>query len=215
MYNPEWEAIKDLDYTPQAIDAQFDLIGAEIPLDHGEILHRELLRHLPWLEGLSGVGVHPIHGAPSGRNDNMVINRRVKLVLRLPLERVEAVRHLCGQSLELGAGTIRVGDLKTRALMPYATLYSHFVVTGQDDETEFLAAARQGLDALGVQAGLIPGKRRTMCVSVREVSGYSLMLHDVDLIQSMRIQEQGLGLYRSHGCGLFIPHKSIKEVAAY
>jgi len=215
MYNPEWEAIKDLDYTPQAIDAQFDLIGAEIPLDHGDILYRELVRHLPWLEGLAGAGVHPIHGAPSGRNANMVINRRVKLVLRLPPEQLESARALCGQSLELGAGTIRVGDLKTRPLTPYATLYSHFVVTGEDDEAAFLAAAQRELDALDVKAGMIPGMRRTMRVSGREVSGYSLMLHDVELIQSMRIQERGLGLYRSHGCGLFIPHKSIKEVVAH
>lgn len=215
MYNPEWEALKDLDYTPQAIDVQFDLAGAEVPLDHAEILYRELVRHLPWLEGLPGAGVHPIHGALSGRNDNMVLNRRVKLVLRLPVERVEAARALCGQALELGAGTVRIGAAKTRPLRPYTTLYAHFVVTGQTDEVAFLEAIARDLEALGAQAGLIPGKRRTMRAFGREVSGYSLMLHDVELVQSIRIQEQGLGLYRSHGCGLFIPHKSIKEVAAW
>jgi hypothetical protein len=41
--------------------------------------------------------MHPMHGAPSGRNANLVINRRVKLVLRLPLDRIERCRALVGQ----------------------------------------------------------------------------------------------------------------------
>ncbi|TCJ15700.1 hypothetical protein EZJ19_06425 [Parasulfuritortus cantonensis] len=39
------------------------------------------------------------------------------------------------------------------------------------------------------------------------------MLHDVSLEQSLQVQEQGLGRHRAYGCGLFVPHKSIKEVA--
>jgi hypothetical protein len=39
------------------------------------------------------------------------------------------------------------------------------------------------------------------------------MLHDIDLMQSLVLQERGLGLYRGYGCGIFIPHKSITAVA--
>jgi hypothetical protein len=52
-----------------------------------------------------------------------------------------------------------------------------------------------------------------MHIPKRVIGGYSLMLHDIDLMQSMILQERGLGLHRGYGCGIFIPHKSIKEVA--
>jgi CRISPR-associated protein Cas6 len=212
MYNPEWEAIKDFEYTPRYVDVQFDIGGAEIPADHGAALFEQLAEHLPWLRETPDVGVHPVHGAPTGRNDNLVINRRVKLVLRLPVERLEDVRALTGKAIDPGAGILTIGPLKEKRLSPFATLYSHFVATGHADEAEFMADARRMLDELGIQGGLIPGKQRKMHTAEGVIVGYSLMLHDVSLIQSLTLQEQGLGMYRNYGCGIFVPHKSIKEV---
>lgn len=212
MYNPEWEAIKDFEHTASVQDVQFDLMGSELPADHGAALYRELVRHLPWLEDTPGAGVHPVHGWPTGRNDNLVINRRIKLVLRLPVARMEDARALVGRQIDPGAGPITVGSLKARPLTPCATLYSHLVVMGPEGEAEFIAEARGKLERLGIQCGLIAGKRRKMSVAEGAVSGYSLMLHDVSLMQSIAVQEQGLGRYRGYGCGIFIPHKSIKEV---
>lgn len=213
MYNPEWERIKSFDYLPKFKDLAFDLSAGEIPADHGYVLFQELLRHLPWLADTPGVGVHPVHGAPTGRNDNLVINRRVKLVLRLPVEREADAAALEGKVLKTGADDIIVGKLKEKALTPYATLYSHFVVTGSADEALFFADAGTELEAMGIKAGMICGKPRKMRLPEGEVSGYSLMLHDVELLQSLAVQEQGLGKYRQFGCGIFVPHKSIKEVS--
>jgi len=213
MYNPEWEAIKDFDYTPRFKDVQFDLSAAEIPADHAARLYEELVKHLPWLRDTPQAGVHPVLGAPTGRNDNLVINRRVKLVLRLPVERLADARSLVGRQIDPGAGPILIGPSKEKPLTPYATLYSHFVVTGSVDEADFLADVRRLLEDMGIQCGLIPGKQRKMQTPGGIVSGYSLMLHDVSLLQSLALQEVGLGLYRHYGCGTFIPHKSIKEVS--
>lgn len=215
MYSPEWEAIKDFDFTPRMADVQFDLEGLEIPADHGCALFRELLRHLPWLADTPGAGVHPVHGAPSGRNANLVINRRVKRVLRLPVDRLEAAQALVGCQIDPGAGPIRIGALKPRQMTPFQTLYSHFVAMGTDDEAEFLDRARAELAAMDIRCGLICGKKRQMATPEGTVWGYSLMLHDVTLLQSLKIQEEGLGLHRGYGCGIFIPHKSIKEVVAH
>lgn len=213
MYSPEWEAIKDFEHAAALADVQFDLSAGEIPADHGVGLFEQLVKHLPWLGETAGVGVHPVHGAPTGRNDNLVINRRVKLTLRLPVERLADAEALVGAVLELGAGPIKVGALKKRPLVPYATLYSHFVVMDSADEAQFLAEAQAGLAAKGVRGGLIPGKRRRMRMGGGDVEGYSLMLHDLSLQDSILVQERGLGRYRIYGCGIFIPHKSIKEVA--
>ena len=213
MYNPEWEAIKDFDFTPRMADVQFDLEGLEIPADHGYPLYQELNRLLPWLAGTPMAGVHPVHGAPSGRNENLVINRRVKLVLRLPVDRLEDARSLVGQQIDPGAGPIKIGALKQRQMTPFQTLYAHFVAMGTEDEVDFLARAKAELEAMDIHCGLICGKKRHMTTPEGEVVGYSLMQHDVTLLQSLRIQEEGLGLHRGYGCGIFIPHKSIKEVA--
>ena len=212
MYNPEWEAIKDFEHAAALADVQFELSAGEIPADHGVGLFEQLVKYLPWLREATGAGVHPVHGAPTGRNDNLVINRRVKLTLRLPLDRLADAEALVGAVLEAGAGPIKVGPLKKRPLVPYATLYSHFVVMDSADEARFMDEARAELEAMGVRGGLIPGKRRQMRMGDGEAVGYSLMLHDLSLQDSILVQERGLGRYRVYGCGIFIPHKSIKEV---
>lgn len=213
MYNPEWEAIKAFEYTPRIQDVLFDLSPGEIPAEHGVRLYEALLEHLPWIADTPGVAILPVHGAPTGRNENLVINRRVKLVLRLPVERIADARALVGKRIDPGAGPLTIGAVKDRPLTPYATLYSPFVAIGFADEAAFLESARGLLGGMGIQCGLIPGKQRTMRGPDGSlISGYSLMLYDVSLVQSLQVQEQGLGLYRLYGCGIFVPHKSIKEV---
>lgn len=213
MYNPEWEAIKDFQYPATMSEVQFDLAGQELPEDHGYALYRELCRHLPWLAEVPELGVQSVHGTPSGRNANLVINRRTKLVLRVPVDRVKAVEALVGKSIDPGAGPIIIGALKVRSLTPFQTLYAHFAAMGTEDEAEFLARARAELAAMGIQCGLMCGKKRQLTTPEGMVRGYSLMLHDLTLLQSMQVIEKGLGLHRAYGCGIFVPHKSIKEVA--
>jgi CRISPR-associated protein Cas6 len=141
-----------------------------------------------------------------------VINRRVKLVLRLPLYRLAEATALVGKTIDPGAGKLVIGTAREKPLTPYATLYAHFVDVGTTDEAAFIVEARRLLDAMGIPGGLIPGKQRKMHTPNGVIGGYSLMLHDISLMQSLTVQEQGLGLHRGYGCGIFIPHKSIKEV---
>lgn len=212
LFNPEWEAIKEFQHTAKVRDVQFDLNGLELPEDHGQILCQALLAYLPWLADAPEAGIHPIHGAASGRG-TLVINRRAKLVLRLPLERLGDAAALTGKTMDLGCGPIGIGPLKEKPLIPFHYLYAPFVDLGTTDEAEFLAAARTELEILGVQGGLIPGKQRKMHAPDGDIGGYSLMLHDVSLAHSILMQERGLGRNRIRGCGIFVPHKSIKEVA--
>jgi CRISPR-associated protein Cas6 len=212
LFNPEWEAIKEFQHTAMVRDALLDLAGQELPEDHGQALYEALLIHLPWLKDTPDAGIHPIHGAPSGRG-TLVINRRAKLILRLPIPRLADALALVGKSIDLGCGAIRIGDLKEKPLMPFGYLYAPFVDLGTTDEALFLDRARARLEELGVQGGLIPGKQRRMHIPEGEVGGYSLMLHDVTLAQSITVQEQGIGGNRLRGCGIFVAHKSIKEVS--
>lgn len=211
LFSPEWEAIKEFAHNATVQDAQFDLAGLELPEDHAELLCTALCARLPWLADLPLAGIHLIHGASSGHG-TLVINRRAKLVLRLPIAHIENARVLCGAQIDLGCGEIRIGDLKQKPLMPFGYLYAPMVDLGTTDEGEFLARADEELAALGVKAGLIPGKQRKMVTPAGNIGGYSLMLHDVALAESITVQERGIGSNRLRGCGLFVPHKSIKEV---
>lgn len=212
LFNPEWEAIKEFQHAASVRDAVFDLEGKEIPEDHGLLLFEALLSHLPWLAKTPEAGILPIHGAPSGHG-TLVINRRAKLILRLPVTRLEDASALVGRHIDLGAAPVRIGDLKEKPLTPFHYLYSPCVVFGGRDEASFLEAVTAHLHKQGIQGGLIPGKPRKMRTPDGDAYGFSLMLHDVSLAQSVQVQEQGIGRYRNLGCGIFVPHKSIKEVA--
>jgi len=213
LFNPEWEAIKEFQHAASVRDAQFDLIGQELPEDHGQVLYEALLAHLPWLDEIQTAGIHPIHGASSGHG-TLVINRRAKLLMRLPIPQLAQAQTLVGKSMDLGFGPIKIGDLKEKPLTPFNYLYSPFVDMGTTDEALFLDKARASLEEMGIQGGLIPGKQRKMHTPEGDIGGYSLMLHDVSLAHSITIQERGIGGNRLRGCGIFVPHKSIKEVAA-
>lgn len=212
LFNPEWEAIKEFEHSARVRDVYYDLAGHELPEDHGDRLMHAILACLPWLADLPLAAIQPIHGAASGHG-TLVINKRAKLMLRLPIAALEQAPALCGHSLELGCGRLQVGHLKIKPLLPFGYLYAPCVDLGTGDEAAFLARARAALSEMGVEAGLIPGKARKMQVAHAEVSGYSLMLHDLTLPHSIIVQEQGLGGNRLRGCGVFVPHKSIKEVA--
>lgn len=212
LYSPEWEAIKEFEHHAKVRDVHYALDGHELPEDHGQMLYEALLVHLPWLKDTPDAGIHTIHGAESGRG-TLVINRRARLVLRLPIPRLADAHALSGKTLDLGFGPITVGDLKEKSLLPFNYLYSSFVDMGTTDESRFLADVRAVLDELEVQGGLIPGRRRKMRTPGGDIGGYSLMLHDVSLAHSITVQERGIGRNHLLGCGIFVPHKSIKEVA--
>lgn len=213
LFNPEWEAIKAYEHLAKVREAQFDLDGQELDEDHAQALLDQLLAHLPWLPESALCGVHPIQGASSGQG-TLIINRRAKLTLRLPVADIARARALCGARLDLGRGLITVGNLKEKPLTPFSYQYAHRVSLGVADEGDFLAAARAEFDALGVKGGgLIPGKPWRINTARGERVGYSLLLHDISLDESIAVQEAGIGEDRLLGCGIFTAHKSIKDVA--
>jgi CRISPR-associated protein Cas6 len=83
------------------------------------------------------------------------------------------------------------------------------LVTGSNDEVAFMAEVDSTLAAMGVGAKLICGQRRILADEERSISGYSLVLHDLNAEGSLRVQYAGLGKERRFGCGIFVPYKVI------
>lgn len=194
-------------------DIQFELKGDALPLDHAWVLYQGLLAIAPWLADEPGLGIHPIQGADTGGGE-MILNRRAKLVIRHPAARLADLEKLSGQSFLAGRHTLTLGKSKVKALTQHTPLYAHTVCTGSSDEKSFTQDILRELDAMNITTRFICGRPQKFFDGGKIATGYSLMLHGLPIEHAIRVQQQGLGLHRKLGCGIFIPHKSITAVGA-
>ncbi len=205
---------KPEEYTPHQIDLQFDLVGSTIPAENAQSLLDAMQSILPWLGEDPGSGIQHLKGAQTNTGDHTLnINRRTKMFVRVPKSRVDDMRKLVGQTLDLAGHALQIGEFKTREFAPFANIYAHFVDTGSSTEEQFVQDVMRELDGhFRLRCGFICGKRQTLQSASGIIYGYSLMLHDVPPHKSLQLQDEGLGRNRLLGCGIFIPHKSIAPV---
>ncbi len=203
-YHPESRAIDESLIT----DIQFDIKGSVLPIDHGYSLFLEVTRLLPWFADEELGGIHTIHGADTGHGE-LILNRRAKMVLRIASARIADVTKLSGQTIQLGGHALEIGAAKTKPLTRHTPLFAHCVATGSEDEVDFTNDIIRLLDELEIDSRFICGKRQSIQTLDGTVSGFSLMLHGLPVEHSLLVQQQGLGMHRKMGCGIFIPHKSI------
>jgi CRISPR-associated protein Cas6 len=201
------------DDLPQAavVDLVFPLAGHSLPREHAQLLQQGLQQAMPWLADEPRAGVHPIK-LVSGNEPQALLSQRARLLLRLPRQRVDAASELAGGTLELDGCVVRLGVPHLRELQPYATLYASAVAAPGEDEAAFLLAMERELQALQVRAQRVCGKRARRQLQGREATTFSLMLHGLSPLDSLRMQEHGLGPHRLLGCGIFVPHKSAAAV---
>ncbi|HMM47137.1 MAG TPA: type I-MYXAN CRISPR-associated protein Cas6/Cmx6 [Thiobacillaceae bacterium] len=209
-----WPEDKPQEYVARMIDVQFDLTGTTIPADNAQALADALQALLPWLADDPGSGAQHIKGSETNQGDTTLnINRRTKLFMRVPKARVDELRRLIGQSVDLNGHSLELGTFKTREFSPFANLYAHFVETGSSTEEQFVQDVMRELDGhFQLRCGFICGRQQTLLSASGPLYGHSLMLHDVPAHKSLQLQDEGLGRNRMLGCGIFIPHKSIAAV---
>lgn len=194
-------------------DVHFELQGTAVPLDHGWALYQALAKLAPWIVHEELVGIHPVHGADTGNNE-LMLSRRAKLVIRCPAARLDDLARLEGQSFTVGSHTLTFGKSRVKPLTLHTPLYAHTVCTGSDDEKAFTQDVIRILDEMNISTRFICGKPQKFFDGEKMATGYSLMLHGLPIEHAIRMQQQGLGLHRKLGCGIFIPHKSITAVGA-
>ncbi len=203
------------------LDVVYSISCKCIPMEHAHALSEALQQALPWLAEEETAGIHQVYGAESGNGwerpdtDVLYLSRRQKLILRLPKERLEDAKSLSGETLDIEGYTLKVGDLlTTRKLSDLPTLFARHVL-GEDGQTEeeFLAQAVRQLEALGIKVKkMMCGKEGVIHLPDSTLHTRSLMLADLELEESVKLQEVGLGSGRKLGCGLFLPQKGIKAV---
>jgi CRISPR-associated protein Cas6 len=193
------------------VDLVFEVEGDTLPADHAWALGREVQRILPWLESEPGAGIHPLKGAPTDR-DTLLLSRRSRLILRLAADRVQEAERLTGSILDIAGAPLRVGTSRVKELLPFPTLYARFVTTGSGEEAAFVRDVAGLLEELGTRCKFMCGKSRRARTGEGEIAGFSVMLHEVLLEESVALQRRGLGSGRMLGCGMLVPHKSIRAV---
>ncbi len=204
------------------VDVCYSIRCRALPVDHAHALYQALRRALPWLDNETIAGIHTIHVAESGNgwirpehaNDLLYLSRRTKLVLRVPQLRLKEAEALSGQSLNVGEHPLEVGQSTVRPLSSLTTLFSRYIVADDsDDESSFMQSALVQLKALGIKPKkMMCGLGKLINTPDQIIHTRSLMLADMEVEDSVKLQQHGLGPWRQLGCGLFIPHKDISEV---
>ncbi len=222
MYWEEPRAPEEYIVSDDVIDLVFNITCRCLPVDHAYALSQALHETLPWLNREKRAGVHPIHVAetshgwtrPQGPNDLLYLSRRTKMVLRLPKHRIKDAGQLIGKILDVADHSLQVNKFAVRSLSTITTIFSRRITAGgSEDEEAFLNDVVQQLGAMGVKPKkMLCGLEKTISTPEKNIRTRSLLIADLNVEESVRLQQRGLGLHRHLGCGLFIPHKDIKAV---
>ncbi len=197
--------------SPALVDVAFALQGSALPRDHAESLAQALMAHLPWLAGEGHAGIHPIK-LVHGLEELALMSPRSRLLLRVPLHRVQELKAMVACELSVRGSGLRLGASQERELLPHATLYAYKVAADSADEVSFMAMIANELAQLGITGEAVCGKHQRLTALGRALDAFSLMLHGLQPEQSLRLQRHGLGPHRLLGCGIFVPHKSAAAV---
>lgn len=205
------------------VDVVFGIACRALPVEHAYALWSAVAKILPWLAHEPGAGIHPIHVADSGNgwmrpgrpDDLLHPARRTKLVIRVPKARVGDAERLSGHTLDIAGNALRVDAASVRRLSPLTTIFSRYVAIERAlDENAFLAEALTQLNGLGVKPKkMLCGIEHSIATPDGPLRTRSLMLAELTPAEALALQQRGLGPMRHLGCGLFIPHKDIKELA--
>lgn len=194
-------------HPPEAhVDLSIEVSGGPLPRDHSLPVWNAVAHAAPALMEQTTLAILPVRAA-AGYDGRLVLQRRTRLLMRLPESAVDTVLALSGRRLHIGGFPVLFGAVKTRPLAAHVTLYAHRVAATHDDESAFVEQVTRELDALGVRGEFIVGKRTDAAGPEGLLAGFSLMLTDLSARQSLLLQASGLGRHRNLGFGIFVGHK--------
>ena len=207
------------------VDVGFKVISKSLPLEHAHELFEALNNVLPWIEDESQFGIHQIHGAESGNgwtrpedneNELLYLSRRARFYIRTPDHRLDEIKALTGQILDIAGHQLELGSSIIKPLSTQSEQFSRYVIVeeGEDDESDFLQRVVTELNEIldmNVRK-IMCGKPHIIRVPGEDIRTRSVMVADLDPKIAVKLQQQGVGRGRQYGCGLFLPHKGIKAV---
>lgn len=197
--------------TPKII-VHFPVNGKQLPADHGYLLYSAISQIKPELHEKKWLGIEKISGVPFDKGIITLPTRGACLKMRLPADKFGEVFALAGKQIEIEGYKIRLGIPVARPIQPSPSLYS-IIVTFKNSLTveKFLETAAREFAEKEITANLeIPKEthsrhRRIITIKGKKVVGFSLIAHDLNDEDSLKLQSLGIGGRRSMGCGIFNP----------
>lgn len=200
------------DVSIETVDAVFPVDGSKLPRSNAFAIQQALMHYLPWLGDEEVAGIHPVK-LVAGVDSEGLLTRRSRLLVRINMNRFEALGALAGLQLDVMGYLMTLGVPHVRALVAHGTLYAYRVASESADEVHFMAQMQDELERLGIKGEAVCGKRQEFQTSPGcPAPAFSLMLHGLHPEYSLRLQQRGLGPHRLMGCGVFVPHKSAAAV---
>lgn len=223
MFWNEDKKTEKFEIPDDVVDVFFNVKCKCLPLEHMQALSESLYTVLPWLEDEVIAGILPVAGSESGngweRSDNpeelIYLSRRQKMMMRLPKERLTDAENLVGKTINVAGYDLEIGKSSIKKLSDLPTAFCRSIlVNDKMDENDFLQWAYDELKQLDISVKkMMPGKERVIQLpNNKERVTRSLMVAELKQIESVRLQQHGIGEGRKLGCGLFMPQKDIKAV---
>lgn len=226
MYWQDNKPQKGVVLPDDVVDLLFSISCREIPVDHAHALATALKDAAPEIFDNIDIAVHTIHVASSAHgwerpdfntDERLILSHRTKLTLRVPKESAAQIQQrLHGATLDIDGCKLVIGKAKSKPLSKQGTIYSRYIQCLGDegeDETRFMRRMAAELETLGITIKkALCGKTTLLHTPDGEILTRSLMLADLTIEESVKLQHHGLGGGRDMGCGIFIPHKGIDAV---
>lgn len=204
----------------KVIDISFKLKCQCLHVDHACGLSKAISNALPWFQDEPLAGLHLIHVAgsqngwmrPEKPDQLLYPSRRTRLMIRIPIHRIKDTQTLTGKILDIDGYTMEISEAAQKPVTPTDILLSRYVITKRSsNENEFLSTIAMELKGMNIRfKKLLPGRQIKLHIPHGVVTTISLMVADIDPVDSLTLQERGIGQGRKHGCGIFIHHKGIK-----
>jgi CRISPR-associated protein Cas6 len=172
--------------------------GVNLPQDSGYALLSGLCRLVDGLHGRGGVQIAPLRGTRT-KAGRILTDPGSKLVIRgiTPKD----ADTICRGWIRVNEAILCLGRGEVEPFTPAPDLVAQRVIFPIDNYMGHLAAA--------VPTGATFSVGRTSCFHFkgRKFLGQVVSLYGLTPEQSLKVQAEGMGLFRSMGCGVFAPRR--------
>lgn len=202
------------------VDVSFKVDCKKIPVDHAYDLFKAISSILPIINDIDNLAIHSVHVAESGAGwkrpeTEIYLSKRTRFCIRTPVEYVEKIFSLDKQTLKIGNYKMSLSKPNIKKLVVTDTLFCRtVVVTHNKNEDEFLDDVKKSLNLININVKkMLCGKEHLIKTPKKILAGKTLLITDLEKLDSIKIQELGIGIGKLYGCGIFLPYKSIAPVA--
>lgn len=219
----EPEEIKSFAERSDMIDLSFSVECRELPYDHAYELSSQILELIPEISKDKRNAIQTLHGPMSGNGwvrpdtENIFLSKRSKLYMRINKSQLDYVKSLEGKEVNLFGNKLSIGKSSVKSFLIVKDLFCRFVFSDESTaEEDFLKTVQEELKQHGISIRkALCGKSKKINFDGKALYTRSLMIADLSKEDSLKIQENGVGLHRLYGCGIFLPHKSIDAVSNF